>query len=92
MGVHRPVPAITSAMVATVENITNRPVGSATISTTRTTANSRKMPAHSQVRRLLDLTGMAGVFCVSASVEEAAAAAGWPRGAGRHVARDPALA
>ena len=46
-----------------------------------------------QVRRLLDLTGMAGVFSVHASPDKAAAAAGWPRpGRGRDVAKDPAVA
>ena len=35
-----------------------------------------------QVRRILALTGLAGVFTVRASAEEAAAAAGWPRPGG----------
>ena len=55
-----------------------------------------------QVRRILALTGLSGVFCVHASVDEAAAAAGWPRPGGHPaaqvlrrghpVAPDPAVA
>jgi anti-sigma B factor antagonist len=54
-----------------------------------------------RVRRLLALTGMTGVFCVHASVDEAVLAAGWPRSEaypqaparrGHHIAQDSAVA
>jgi len=54
-----------------------------------------------QVRRILALTGMTGVFCVHASADEAVLAAGWPRSGaylqeptrrGHHIAHDSAVA
>src|SRR5580693_1770718 len=47
--VDTPVPAATSATVATVETVRNTLTGSANISTARAAVRSRKMPAHSQV-------------------------------------------
>ena len=54
-----------------------------------------------QVRRILALTRMTGVFSAHASVDEAVLAAGWPRSGaypqaparrGHHIARDSAMA
>src|ERR1700685_4294512 len=47
--VDAPVPATTSATVATVESIRNVLVGSVPITTARPAASNRKTPAHSQV-------------------------------------------
>src|SRR5512132_821777 len=47
--VDAPVPATTSAAVATVDSIRNRLAGSVTISTARPAVSSRKIPAHNQV-------------------------------------------
>jgi len=57
--------------------------------------------AGQQVRRILALTGMTGVFSVHASVDEAVLAAGWPHSGaypqaptrrGHHIAHDSAVA
>src|ERR1700722_10737012 len=47
--VEAPVPATTSAMVATVESIRKAPAGSVNVRTTRPTLSNRNIPAHSQV-------------------------------------------